>query len=133
MRINLVSSIAILSPATLSLISRANLTLPISVWRGLKELEREFDLIPELETQEAINLGLTSVAGEKRLATTLASNFNQQQLALSQQPTFGSEFSAGLGSGLGQFAGSGGFKGLGESSKQLFSRLFNQANSFFRQ
>ena len=91
-------------------------------------VNQEFDLIPDLETQEAIDLGLTSVAGEKRLALTLASRFNQQQLRLANQPSFGSEFSAGLGSGLGQFAGS-----LIESSQQLFSRLFNQSNSFFRQ
>ncbi len=96
-------------------------------------VEREFDLIPELETQEAIDLGLTSVAGEKRLALTLASRFNQQQLRLAQAPTFGSEFSAGLGSGIGQLAGSGKLQGLGESAQQLFSRLFNQSNSFFRQ
>lgn len=96
-------------------------------------VEREFDLIPELETQEAIDLGLTSVAGEKRLAITLASRFNQQQLRLDQAPSFGSEFSAGLGSGLGQFAGSQGGRSLAESSQQLFSRLFNQSNSFFRQ
>ena len=96
-------------------------------------VEREFDLIPDLETQEAIDLGLTSVAGEKRLALTLASRFNQQQLRLDQAPSFGSEFSAGLGSGLGQFAGSQGGRSLVESSQQLFSRLFNQSNSFFRQ
>ncbi|KKN00016.1 hypothetical protein LCGC14_1142040 [marine sediment metagenome] len=93
-------------------------------------VEREFDLIPGQETQEAIDLGLTSVAGEKRLALTLASRFNQQQLRLAQSPTFGSEFSSGLGSGIGQFAGS---KQGQESAQQLFSRLFNQSNSFFRQ
>ena len=96
-------------------------------------VNQEFDLIPDLERQEAIDLGLTSVAGEKRLAITLASRFNQQQLSLAQAPSFGSEFSAGLGSGLGQFAGSEGGKSLVESSKQAFSRLFNQSNSFFRQ
>ena len=96
-------------------------------------VNQEFDLIPEQETQEAIDLGLTSVAGEKRLAITLASRFNQQQLRLDQAPSFGSEFSAGLGSGLGQFAGSQGGRSLVESSQQLFSRLFNQSNSFFRQ
>ena len=96
-------------------------------------VNQEFDLIPDLETQEAIDLGLTSVAGEKRLALTLAARFNQQQLRLDQAPTFGSEFSAGLGSGLGQFAGSEGGRSLIESSQQLFSRLFNQSNSFFRQ
>lgn len=96
-------------------------------------VEREFDLIPELETQEAINLGLTSLASEKELAITLASNFNRQQLRLDQSPTFGSEFSAGLGSGIGQLAGSGSLSGIAETSKQLFSRLFNQSNSFFRQ
>ena len=96
-------------------------------------VNQEFDLIPESETQEAIDLGLTSVAGEKRLAITLASRFNQQQLRLDQAPSFGSEFSAGLGSGLGQFAGSQGGRSLVESSQQLFSRLFNQSNSFFRQ
>ncbi len=96
-------------------------------------VNREFDLIPDSETQEAIDLGLTSVAGEKRLAITLASRFNQQQLRLDQAPTFGSEFSSGLGSGLGQFAGSQGGRSLIESSQQLFSRLFNQSNSFFRQ
>ena len=95
-------------------------------------VEREFDLIPELETQEAIDLGLTSVAGEKRLALTLASRFNQQQLRLAGLPTFGSEFASGLGSGIGTFAGSR-FGGQEESSQQLFSRLFNQSNSFFRQ
>lgn len=95
-------------------------------------VERRFDLIPEMETQEAIDLGLTSIAGEKRLAITLASRFNQQQLFLSQQPTFGGEFAAGLGSGIGTFAGSGGFQGMGETAQQLFSRLFNQSNSFFR-
>ena len=96
-------------------------------------VNQAFDLIPDSETQEAIDLGLTSVAGEKRLAITLASRFNQQQLRLDQAPTFGSEFSAGLGSGLGQFAGSQGGRSLVESSQQLFSRLFNQTNSFFRQ
>ncbi len=96
-------------------------------------VNQEFDLIPDLETQEAIDLGLTSVAGEKRLALTLAARFNQQQLRLDQAPTFGIEFSAGLGSGLGQFAGSEGGRSLIESSQQLFSRLFNQSNSFFRQ
>ncbi len=94
---------------------------------------REFDVIPELERQEAIDLGLTSVASEQGLAITLASRFNQQQLRLDQAPSFGSEFSAGLGSGLGQFAGSKGGRSLNESSQQLFSRLFNQSNSFFRQ
>ncbi len=96
-------------------------------------VEREFDLIPDLERQEAIDLGLTSVAGEKRLAITLASRFNQQQLRLDQAPSFGSEFSAGLGSGLGQFAGSAGGRSLAESGQQAFARLFNQSNSFFRQ
>ncbi len=96
-------------------------------------VNQEFDLIPDLETQEAIDLGLTSVAGEKRLALTLASRFNQQQLRLDQAPSFGSEFASGLGSGLGQFAGSKGGRSLVESSQQLFSRLFNQSNSFFRQ
>lgn len=96
-------------------------------------VEQEFDLIPESETQEAIDLGLTSVAGEKRLAITLASRFNQQQLRLDQSPNFGSELSAGLGSGLGQFAGSQGGRSLAESSQQAFARLFNQSNSFFRQ
>ncbi len=96
-------------------------------------VNREFDLIPGQETQEAIDLGLTSIAGEQGLAITLASRFNQQQLRLDQAPSFGSEFSAGLGSGLGQFAGSQGGRSLAESSQQLFSRLFNQSNSFFRQ
>ncbi len=96
-------------------------------------VNQEFDLIPESETQEAIDLGLTSIASEQGLAITLASRFNQQQLRLDQAPSFGSEFSAGLGSGLGQFAGSQGGRSLVESSQQLFSRLFNQSNSFFRQ
>ena len=96
-------------------------------------VNQEFDLIPELERQEAIDLGLTSVAGEKRLAITLASRFNRQQLRLDQAPSFGSEFSAGLGSGLGQFAGSEGGRSLVESGQQAFARLFNQSNSFFRQ
>ena len=96
-------------------------------------VNQEFSLIPEQETQEAIDLGLTSIAGEQRLAITLASRFNRQQLRLDQAPTFGSEFSAGLGSGLGQFAGSKGGRSLAESGQQLFSRLFNQSNSFFRQ
>ncbi len=96
-------------------------------------VNQEFDLIPDSETQEAIDLGLTSVAGEKRLALTLASRFNQQQLRLDQAPSFGSEFSAGLGSGLGQFAGSEGGRSLAESGQQAFARLFNQSNSFFRQ
>lgn len=94
-------------------------------------VEREFDLIPELERQEAIDLGLTSIANEKRLALTLASGFNEQQLRLAQSPSFGSEFSAGLGSGIGQFAGSR--RQNPETNQQLFSRLFNQENSFFRQ
>ncbi len=96
-------------------------------------VEREFDLIPDLERQEAIDLGLTSIAGEQGLAITLASRFNQQQLRLDQAPSFGSEFSAGLGSGLGQFAGSQGGRSLVESGQQAFARLFNQSNSFFRQ
>lgn len=101
--------------------------------RARFNVEREFDLIPGFERQEAIDLGLTSIAGEKRLAITLASRFNQQQLRLDQAPTFGSEFAQGLGSGLGQFAGSEGGRSLVETTKQLFSRLFNQTNSFFRQ
>ncbi len=96
-------------------------------------VNREFDLIPAQEAQEIIDLGLTSIAGEKRLAITLASGRQQQQLRLDQAPSFGSEFSAGLGSGIGQFAGSSGGRSLAESPQQLFSRLFNQSNSFFRQ
>jgi hypothetical protein len=75
-----------------------------SYYGGMQDLREQEKLAPYEEGQEALNMGMQLLAGEKQISANITDIYNRGQMAESQMPTFGSQLGYGLGSGAGILA-----------------------------